>query len=440
MIILKKSTYKYVALLWLVFAAAGCSGLKFAKTTLGNGWSNNSVNTVIFRNSALTTFNDVQFTAYYNADSLMVLGKRKHGDINWQVQVTKYKGNVKDAHNSISIAVDANGYLHVSWDQHDTRLRYARSVAPLSIVLGEEISMTSLQEEKVTYPEFHNLKDGTLLFCYRSGASGRGNMVLNSYDPATQKWQQVQNNLLDGQGQRSAYWQMCTGTKGLYLSWVWRETWDVSTNHDICYAFSPDGGITWQKSVGEQYTLPINEATAEKIWNVPQNSSLINQTAMTVDATGNAYISTYWDAGKGPQYKVVYLNDGNWKLLDTDFHKKAFTLGGGGTKSIPMSRPEILVDYPNVYLLFRDEERQNKVSMAVTSVTSGTWTVKDLSEDDMGQWEPNYDKELWQAKGRLHIFCQKVSQADGEGLAEVLPQPVSIIEINRFRLLNKRFF
>jgi len=440
MIILKKSTYKYLALLWLVFAAAGCSGLKFAKTTLGNGWSNNSVNTVIFRNSALTTFNDVQFTAYYNADSLMVLGKRKHGDTNWQVQVTKYKGNVKDAHNSISMAIDANGYLHVSWDQHDTRLRYAQSIAPLSLELGEEIAMTGIQEEKVTYPEFHSLKDGKLIFCYRSGASGRGNMVLNSYDPATQKWQQVQNNLLDGQGRRSAYWQMCSGAKGLYLSWVWRETWDVSTNHDICYAFSPDGGITWQKSTREQYTLPINEATAEKIWNVPQNSSLINQTAMTADATGNAYISTYWDAGNGPQYKVVYLNDGNWKLLDTDFHKKAFTLGGGGTKSIPMSRPEVLVDYPNVYLLFRDEERQNKVSMAVASVTSGTWTVKDLSEDDMGQWEPNYDKELWQARGRLHIFCQKVSQADGEGLADVVPQPVSVIEINRFRLLNKRFF
>ena len=37
--------------------------------------------------------------------------------------------------------------------------------------------MIGNEEEDVTYPEFHLLADGGLLFVYRSGASGRGRFV-----------------------------------------------------------------------------------------------------------------------------------------------------------------------------------------------------------------------------------------------------------------------
>ncbi|MEO8253670.1 MAG: BNR repeat-containing protein [Flavobacterium sp.] len=409
--------------------------VKIKETTVGLGWSNNSVNTVIFRNSALTTFKNVQYTAYYNPEGMMVLAKRKVHAKKWEVVITPYSGNVKDAHNDISIAIDSEGYLHVSWDHHDTHLRYARGKAPFSLELGEEIPMTGTDEAKVTYPEFHNLPTGKLLFCYRSGASGKGNMIMKSYDVKTQKWTSLQNNLIDGENQRSAYWQICVGEKGIYISWVWRESWDVSTNHDICYAFSPDGGKTWQKSTGEKYNLPITKTTAEHAWNVPQNSSLINQTAMTVDAQGNPYITTYWNNDEIPQYKVVYLVDGKWNLINTNFHQKAFYLGGGGTKSIPISRPEILVNKSMLYLLFRDEERDNKITLAYTNLEKKQWELQDISRFTVGQWEPNFDKELWKEKKELHIFSQNVSQADGEGLAKVDPQPVQVLELKKLPVL-----
>ena len=171
--------------------------LKTTESTIGLGWSNNSVNTVIFRNSALTTFKGVQYTAYYDPEGRVVLAKRKLNAQKWDTLITSYSGNVKDAHNSISIAVDADGFLHVSWDQHDTRLRYAKGKTPFSLELGEEQSMTGNNEGKVTYPEFHNLPNGKLLFCYRSGASGRGNMILKLYDVKTQKWTSLQNNLIE---------------------------------------------------------------------------------------------------------------------------------------------------------------------------------------------------------------------------------------------------
>lgn len=432
----------FIVISWLLamtFLSSNVNAqVKVTETEVGLGWSNNSVNTVVFRNSALTSFKGIQYTAYYDPEGRMVLAKRNLNSKKWDIVITPYTGNVKDAHNDISIAIDSEGYLHVSWDHHDTHLRYARSKKAFSLELGEEQPMTGEDESKVTYPEFHNLPDGKLLFCYRSGASGRGNMIMKSFDVKTQQWTSLQNNLIDGENQRSAYWQMYVGKKGIYISWVWRESWDVSTNHDLCYAFSPDGGKTWEKSTGEKYTLPITKLTAEHAWEIPQNSSLINQTAMTVDDQGNPYIATYWDNNGIPQYKVVYLSHGKWNLINTNFRVNPFSLGGGGTKRIPISRPEILVDKSMLYLLFRDEERENKITLGATNLKSKEWKLQDLSQFTVGQWEPNFDKKLWEQKKQLHIFSQNVSQADGEGLAKVAPQMVQVLEVEKLPKGNRK--
>ena len=178
------------------------------ESVVGSGWANNSVNTVIFRQNAITTYKNTQFTAFYDGESNLVLAKRNllHGV--WKTNKTQYKGNTADAHNAISIAVDSKGILHVSWDHHDTKLRYAMAKEPLSLELGDEISMTGIEEEKVSYPQFYNLSsNGNLLFLYRSGMSGRGVLVVNNFDSKTGKWSQLHQNLLDGEGERNAYWQ-----------------------------------------------------------------------------------------------------------------------------------------------------------------------------------------------------------------------------------------
>lgn len=409
-----------------------CTGEKVSTSTIGMGWANNSVNTVIFRGNALTTYHNYQFAAYYNSDGIMVLAKRNLDSQNWETYATPYSGNVEDAHNSISIAVDSEGFLHVSWDQHNTELRYAKSIEPLGLELSEELSMTGMQENQVTYPQFFNLENGSLLFAYRSGESGRGNMVLNTYNPQNREWEQLQDNLLDGEEQRSAYWQLYTDNFGnIHLSWVWRESWDVATNHDMAYAVSRDGGTTWEQSDGTIYNLPITEATSELAWEIPQNSELINQTAITADKNGHPHIATYWNAGYIPQYKIIYLDNGEWKLNDTQFLESGFSLSGGGTKRIPISRPEILMDEDKVHLLFRSDERDNKITLASKSHDGESWILNDVSESGVGQWEPNYDVERWKTHQELHIFSQKVEQADGEGLSQLEPQPVQVIEITQ---------
>lgn len=405
---------------------------------VGDGWANNSVNVTVFRKNSLVTYKDTQFIAYYDNNGCLILGKRKLPKGEWILHKTQYTGNVSDAHNSISIMVDGDGYLHVSWDHHGHPLRYAKSIAPLSLELGDKQPMTGELEENVTYPEFYKMPNGDLIFIYRDGQSGKGNLVLNRYNVKTKTWNQLQKNLIDGEGKRNAYAQSCVDDKGvIHISWVWRETPDVATNHDLCYAKSLDGGITWMNSMGEKYTLPIIAETSEYAALIPQNSELINQTAMTTDSKGNPYIATYWREKNSdiPQYHIVYNKHNEWKVMNLNFRNTPFSLKGGGTKRIPISRPQLIVDTKskntNLFLLFRDEERGGKVSMAVCKDIDGKkWTVRDLTDFSVGSWEPSFDTELWRNKKQLHIFVQKADQVDGEGKADIAPQKVYILENN----------
>jgi hypothetical protein len=405
-------------------------------TTIGKGWANNSINTVIFRHNSLVSFNGIQYASYYDNDQYMVLAKRNAGSDAWQTQRTPYKINAADAHKTIAIIVDGAGYLHVSWGHHNQNLNYAMSVAPGSLTLSATKTMTGNKENRVTYPEFYKLPNGDLLFLYRDGASGNGNLMMNRYSVTTQKWTRLQDGWIDGEGQRNAYWQMCIDDKStIHLSWVWRETGDVATNHDLCYARSKDGGVTWEKSTGEKYKLPITAANAEVVCSIPQKSELINQTSTTADAAGHPFIATYWrEAGQTiPQYHIVYNTNGKWRVSNLGFRKTPFSLSGGGTKSIPISRPQIVAwqqgKTTSAAIIFRDAERGSKVSMAVTAnLGKGKWTISDLSNESVDEWEPSFDTELWRKKNILDIFVQKTIQVDGEGKANIEPQPVQVYE------------
>lgn len=400
---------------------------------VGKGYSQTSVNTTVFRNNSLVTQGDEQYISYYDADSFLVLGKRNLNAEQWTLHRTQYKGNVKDAHNIISMMLDGAGYIHIAFDHHGNKLNYCRSIAPHSLELGEKEAMIGEGEEDVTYPEFYPFAGGDLLFAYRSGASGRGNLVMNRYSVKDKKWVRVQDVLIDGENKRNAYWQLYVDEQGtIHLSWVWRETWLVETNHDLCYACSFDNGSTWYKSNGEKYALPIRLDNAEYACHIPQNSELINQTSMSADAKGNPYIASYWrDADSDvPQYRIVWNDGKKWQSRQVSERKTPFSLKGGGTKMIPVSRPRIVVDNGEIYYVFRDEERGSRVSLAHTKdVANAQWTTTDLTDFPVDAWEPSHDTELWKQKRRLQLFVQHTKQGDGERTVEFEPQPVYVLEI-----------
>lgn len=405
---------------------------------VADGYSRTSVNTAVFRNSSLVTFGDEQYISFYDGDGYLVLGKRRLGSDSWTIRRSRYKGNVADAHNVISMAVDGDGYVHVAFDHHNSRLRYCRGVAPGSLELGGEQPMTGSGEDRVTYPEFYRLADGSLLFVYRSGESGGGDLVMNRYDLKSRCWNRIHDVLIDGEGQRNAYWQLCVDPMGtIHLSWVWRETWEVETNHDLCYARSRDGGVTWERSDGTTYSLPITAGNAEYACHIPQKSELINQTGMTADADGHPYIATYWrDADSSvPQYRMVWHDGSRWRSAIISNRTTPFSLSGGGTKMIPVARPRIVADGNRAFYLFRDAERGSRVSLAcidlAAAATLDATAVKvvDLTDFSVDAWEPTLDTELWNARRLLNVFVQRTAQGDGERQVDIEPQPVYVLEL-----------
>lgn len=406
----------------------------------GMGYSQTSVNATVFRNSSVATLGNVQYVAYYDSAGWLTLGRRLLSDTAFVLQRTQYQGNVRDAHNIISLMPDGDGYLHVAFDHHGHPLRYARSVEPGSLSLSERLPMISASldslladERDVTYPEFYRLPSGNLLFAYRSGISGRGNLVLNRYDLTTRRWTRLHDVLIDGCQQRNAYWQLFVDNLGtIHLSWVWRETWMVETNHDLCYACSTDEGLSWQRSDGTPYQLPITAQNAEYAWIIPQQSELINQTSMSTDADGHPYIATYWRQAPDsvPQYRLVWHDGRSWQQQQVSQRLTPFTLAGGGTKMIPIARPRVAIDGHEAWYIVRDAEQGSQAALYHTpDLRVGQWHYQPLTTYSVDAWEPSFDTELWKSQCHLHLFVQCVHQGDAETVVSAPPTPISILEI-----------
>lgn len=426
----------FVFLISLCACAGSYHGVKKKRNVeVAAGWSRTMVNATIFRHNSLVSHKGWQYIAFYDSTSTVVIGKRKLGTPRWTTKQTAYKGNVLDAHNMIAIMVDGEGFLHMAWDHHDNQLNYCRSIQPGSLELGKPEPMVGRNESKVTYSEFYRLPSGNLIFVYRDGSSGNGNMVMNRYDIKMRKWSRVHDTVIDGEGLRNAYWQMFVSPTGaIHLSWVWRETYNVATNHDMCYAVSHDDGETWSTSTGKQYSIPIREATAEYAVRIPQKSDLINQTSITADEKDRPYIATYYRAADDqcPQYYVVYKQNDEWVSSRASRRTMDFKLEGIGSRSIPMSRPQLFFNErkQTLFLLYRDDEYQSAVRLASAGIDSMFWTALNLTGYPLSRWEPSYDTELWKYKKQLHIFLQKVGQESGEKAVDMKPQPVSVLEVS----------
>lgn len=432
---------KFLLFIILIAVVNVCEAKKNKPTVslseIGPGWSKTSVNATIFRKNSIVSANGFQFVAYYDSLANVVIAKRKLGTDNWSLKTTQYKGNVSDAHNIISIMVDGNGYLHMSWDHHNNKLNYCKSTAPYGIDMGEKQTMIGTHENVISYPEFYRFNNGDLLFVYRDGGSGNGNLVLNNYNCKSGKWSRVQTNLIDGEGKRNAYWQMYIDKNShILLSWVWRETPDVASNHDMCYAQSDDGGITWGNSKGELYQLPINMGSAEVVYPISQKSNLMNQTSMTADDEGNAYIATYYKGKEDDctQFHLIYQYKNKWEHTTVTNRTTDFNLGGMGSRSVPISRPQVVIEgngnRKKIFVFYRDEAFDNKVCISSSSITKMKWEMNIVSPISVGRWEPSYDSELWKTEHKLHLYLQNVGQGQGETTVEMDPQMVSILEID----------
>jgi hypothetical protein len=416
----------------------------------GDPTGNDQINGVAFIRSGLITVSNQQFIIYYyrhetsssdTNNNRIVVARRNLGTNRWDVFHTTFTAvDINDGHDVASAGIDGNGYLHLSWGMHGNSFLYAKSTGPVtgsnSIAFGSATTMTG-GENNVTYPQFLTLPGGDLLFIFREGTSGAGDTFINRYNHAAQTWTNQQYSagqqpFIKGTWTNTTYNcypnMPCLDAEGnLHFIWVWRETSAYLSNHDFSYAKSTNGGITWLRSDGTPYALPISDygesgdtnTIAERILDIPQNSSLINQAGMCLETNNKPVVASWWAPGTATnnyrrQYLVLFNDtNGTWQArqVSSRTNDSASTIYGD-TYVRNLARPVVVCDKQDrIIVLYRDNAGSNGLTV-VSSLPGAVdpnrllWTSFDLTTDNLGCYEPVIDNERWARDNVLDIFYQ----------------------------------
>jgi hypothetical protein len=284
---------------------------------------------------ALLTRGSRQFVAFYDAERQLTVATRALDSDQWTFQRLPSQLGW-DSHNYVTLAADGAGQLHLSGNMHCVPLVYFRTQRPGDILSFERVSaMVGRNEQRCTYPRFLTGAAGELIFTYRDGSSGNGDQYFNVYDPASRAWRRLLDEpLFTGEGLRNAYFHgpVRDAAGVFHLCWVWRDTPDCATNHDLSYARSRDL-VHWETSGGAALPLPISLARAEIVDPVPAQGGIINgNTLIGFDAQGRVVISYHkFDAAGKTQLYNARREDSGWKSYQTSDWDYRWEFGGGGT-------------------------------------------------------------------------------------------------------------
>ena len=282
----------------------------------------------------LLTQSSDQYVAYYDAAREMTVAQRNVNERTWTI--TKLGITTGwDSHNYIAMIMDDDGYLHLSGNMHAVPLIYLRTAQPRNASTFMKINkMVGRDENSVTYPIFLRGPNNELIYTYRSGVSGNGNQIYDIYNLNNKTWSRLLDKpLTDGEGKRNAYFNgPVLGPDGYFhFAWVWRESGDCSTNHDLSYARSKDL-VSWETSTGKPLTLPITLETCEIVDPVPQHGGIINNNdRIGFDQEGRVTISYHKnDANNYTQPWTARSENGVWMRYQTTNWPWHWDFGGGG--------------------------------------------------------------------------------------------------------------
>lgn len=299
----------------------------------------------------LRTVGERQYVAYYDAERRMTVATRRLDESEWQKafivsarpDAPGYRDAVTstrlgwDSHNSVTLAADADGYLHLSGNMHVNALTYFRSEKPWDITsFVQHFAMTGENEDRCTYPRFLTDRAGDLIFHYRDGSSGNGSEIYNRWGRATGRWVRLLDRpLTDGQGLMNAYLhEPVLGADGrFHMSWVWRDTPDCSTNHDLSYAVSDDL-VHWETAAGDPIDLPMTLQTPGVVVDpIPAEGGIINGSGKVGFDSRGRVILTYHKfdgAGNTQAYNARWEGD-NWVIYRTSDWDYRWWFEGGGS-------------------------------------------------------------------------------------------------------------
>ena len=371
----------------------------------------------------LLTHGDRQFVAYYDAERKMTVGMRVLEEDAWTLAHPEgiwLEGRSRrsselgwDSHNFLIMAIDDAGYVHLCGNMHVDPLIYFRTTRPLDVTSFERVDhMVGEQENRCTYPVFLQGPNNQLVFRYRDGQSGNGVDFYNVYDVFSRQWSRLLNvPLLDGLDRMNAYARMPErGPDGLWhMVWMWRDTPDCATNHNISYARSEDF-VHWTMGSGNALALPITIKSGAEVDPVPPGGGLINMTqSLGFDSDHRAIVSYHkHDEGGRTQAYCARLEQDAWVIYQLSDWNYRWAFSGGGS-----IRAEIQLDGVKV-------EPDGGLSQRYWHVKegSGIWKLDSETLEIVGSYPVNDGQlpdELWTVQSEYPGMVVNTKNARGAG-------------------------
>lgn len=247
-------------------------------------------------------------------------------------------------HTQPSLAIDKNGYIHVAYNMHNMPWQYTVSEKPGEIssfiFKGEVVTDAQLHEVKIenktnfaylgtaaipgtqiTYPAFFTDRNGEIYVTYRFATrpkqswSNRGFAGgIAKYDVDKKKWEPVggelkitsEDALYPDEYRDQKYivhpfayedkWSVYLinlhfdHDNNMHLTWTWREGGAGSDCSHPTYAYAAHNSVSFKKSDGSGYDLPVSFADADVIMYEGSTEKYYSSTSLSTDPDGNPYV------------------------------------------------------------------------------------------------------------------------------------------------------
>jgi hypothetical protein len=398
------------------------------------------VNGLSFQQDALTSFKGFQYATYYDSVRRLCVARKSEKTSEWAViRFADYHFKGNDAHNVAVLGICAmDGTLHLAFDHHGHPLHYRVSrpgvaLKPEKFSWASELfgGITNTLEpgrplSRVTYPRFVRTPGGGLQFGCRIGGSGNGDECLADYDPNTGVWKDFgayaggKGNYL-GSNSRNPYLNgLIYDARGrLHVTWCWRENPDAMSNHDLDYAFSDDGGLTWLNNAGQSIgvrgkRLLTIDSPGVRVVEFPMNRGIINSTTQAVDRRRRIHLVTFhlpdaapavtdWDTARRGAKFFHYWRDerGAWNRNEMDF------IG---------SRPQLWFDTTdNAFVIFVGDRFHESPYLSIVAASARSkWTDWKLVHREAGPFMGQPQLDRYAKPGVLSVYIQEEPKTPGD--------------------------
>lgn len=343
-----------------------------------------------------------------------------------------------DAHNSLSLGVDPDGFLHMVWNAHYLEFQgaYWKNTGPGDIT---SISVATVKGGSTgnalpagfpttwSYGKFVLKADG-LVFTARMGASGSGAQGLYEYDHTTETWGTVSNTWISF-ASGSPYMQhvhVNPDTDVMHVSFTVAEGQNTTTYRDYFYFTAERSGgagsaWTFRPRIDQApVALPITDSATFLAWATGLNRGVQVHGGLSCTEDDVPLICGYYAKDGAPQdggsnrYLITY--DGGWvRQLIHEVHpiwNLVDAIGGGddpdaaNSEYTQVSQAQVLYA-PSTgacHVVYRSNYSLGSANIPPVMVTSSyafpfdTWTDPEVWIDlPAGDYGPSQDTAAWGA-------------------------------------------